>query len=316
MPTTLTKVLSAKKTAILAVMQPIAGTFVMPTAANYLQVRNVTLEPLSHNVLELNEVCARLGSRMKSLSAQQVKLTFEAVMRGPTPPGKVPNIGNILRMCGFSETIDATLVKSTYTPVDSGFESGSIVAFIDGNKHAIAGAKGKLSAEWKANDFPIFKVELVGLYVDPVYEANPNTACYAAPMPLEINKANTTWELHNITTALYSASIDIATNPELIDVPGQQSVEITDRVTSGQIEFAASQINDKNWFNAVRANDAGVLNITHGTTAGNIVECVAHNVQLLNPKYGDQNSRRSISCDLNLMPTAVANQFEVAFIFR
>ena len=135
-------------------------------------------------------------------------------------------------------------------------------------------------------------------------------------MPLEINKANTTWELHNITTALYSASIDVATNPELFDLPGQNSVEITDRVTSGQIEFAASQINDKNWFSAVRANDTGVLNITHGVTAGNIVECVCHNVQLLEPKYGDQSMRRSNSFNLNIMPVAVANQHEVAFIFR
>lgn len=316
MPATLTRVLSAKKTAIMAVMQPLPGTFVMPTATNYLQVRNASLEPLSHGTLELNEVCAKLGSRLKSLSAQNVKLTFEAVMRGPTPPGKVPNIGNILRMCGFSETIDATAVKSTYAPVDSGFESGSVVVFIDGNKHAIAGAKGKLSAEWKANDYPIFKVELVGLYVDPIYEANPATPCYAAPMPLEINKANTIWELHGITTALYSASIDVATNPELIDLPGQNSVEITDRVTSGNIEFAASQINDKNWFSAVRAGDTGLLNITHGVTAGNIVECVCHNVQLLEPKYGDQSMRRSNSFNLNIMPVAVANQYEVAFIFR
>ena len=313
--TTLNRVLRAKKTTILVEMQPDENTFVLPTPEDFLQVRNVSLTPLAHNTIELNEVCSRLGSRLKSLSAQHVKLSFECVHRGAgTVAGAKPNVGKILRACGFSETSDVGVV--TYAPVEAAFESLSALVYIDGNKHPIMGAKGKVTAEWKANDCPIFKVELVGLYVDTEYEDNPATACYAPPMPLEVNNANTTWSLHGITTSLYSASIDVATNPELRDLPGQYGIEITDRVTSGAIEFAASRVDDKNWFEAVRNLDIGVFNIVHGTEGGNSVEAIAHKTQLLEPQYGEQNNRRSNSLNLNMMPSPTAGEHEVAFIFR
>ena len=313
--TALNRVLRAKKTVVLVAMQPDENTFVAPEPEDFLQVRNVSLTPLAHNTLELNEVCSRLGSRLKSLSAQHVKLSFECVFRGAgTDVGAKPNVSKILRACGFSETAGVGVV--TYAPVEAGFESASIVVHIDGNKHALMGAKGKVSAEWKANDYPIFKVEMIGLFVDVEYEENPVTPCYAPPNPLEINHANTTWSLHDITTSLYSASVDVATNPELRDLPGQYGIEITDRATSGAIEFAASRVDDKNWFDAVRNLDVGVLSIVHGTTAGNIVEAVAHKVQLLEPQYGEQNNRRSNTFNLNIIPSATAGEFEIAFKFR
>lgn len=311
----LNRVLRSKKAAVLIAMQPDENTFVMPVAEDYLQVRNPSLTPLAHNTLELNEVCSKLGSRLKSLSAQHVKLSFDCVHRGAgTAVNAKPNVGKVLRACGFAESVATGVV--TYAPVDTAFESASMVVYMDGNKHALMGAKGKVTAEYKANDYPIFKVEIVGLYVDVEYEETPATPCYAPPNPLEINNANTTWNLHNITTSLYSASIAVATNPELRDLPGYKGIEITDRLTSGAIEFAASRVDDKNWFEAVRNLDVGVFNIVHGTEAGNIVEAIAHKVQLLEPQYGEQNNRRSNSFNLNMMPSPTAGEFEIAFKFR
>ena len=302
----LNRVLRAKKAAVLIAMQPDENTFVMPTAEDYLQVRNPSLTPLAHSTLELNEVCSKLGSRLKSLSAQHVKFSCECVFRGAgTAAGAKPNVGKVLRACIV-----------TYAPIDAAFESASMVIYMDGNKHPIMGAKGKVTAEYKANDYPVFKVEIVGLYVDVEFEETPATPCYTPPNPLEINNANTVWSLHNITTSLYSASIDVSTNPELRDLPGQYGIEITDRLTSGAIEFAASRVDDKNWFEAVRNLDIGVLNIVHGTEVGNIVEAIAHKTQLLEPQYGEQNNRRSNSFNLNMMPSPTAGEHEVAFIFR
>lgn len=309
--TALNRVLRAKKATVLVAMQPDENTFVMPEPEDFLQIRSPSLTPLAHNTLELNEVCSRLGSRLKSLSAQHVKFSGECVFRGAgTAAGAKPNVDKILRACGFAEN------AGVYTPVEAGFESASMVIYMDGNKHALMGVKGKVSAEWKANDYPIFKVDLIGLFVDVEYEDNPETACYAPPAPLEINHANTTWSLHNITTSLYSASVEVATNPELRDLPGQYGIEITDRITSGAIEFAASRVDDKNWYDAVRNQDVGVLNIVHGTVAGNIVEVIAHKVQLLEPQYGEQNNRRSNSFNLNMIPSPTAGEYEIAFKFR
>lgn len=313
--TALNRVLRAKKATVLVAMQPDENTFAMPEPEDFLQVRNLSLTPLAHSTIELNEVCSRLGSRLKGLSAQHVKLSFECVFRGAgTTAEAKPNVGKVLRACGFAETSATGVV--TYAPVEAGFESASVVVYMDGNKHALMGAKGKVSAEWKSNDYPIFKVELVGLFVDVEYENNPETACYAPPAPLEINHANTTWSLHNITTSLYSASVEVATNPELRDLPGQYGIEITDRITSGAIEFAASRVDDKNWYEAVRNLDVGPLNIVHGTVAGNIVEMIAHKVQLLEPQYGEQNNRRSNSFNLNMIPSPTAGEYEIAFKFR
>ena len=311
----LNRVLRAKKAAVLIAMQPDENTFVMPEPEDYLQVRSPSLTPLAHSTLELNEVCSKLGSRLKSLSAQHVKFSCECVFRGAgTAAGAKPNVGKVLRACGFAESAATGIV--TYAPIDAAFESASMVIYMDGNKHPIMGAKGKVTAEYKANDYPVFKVEIVGLYVDVEFEETPATPCYSPPNPLEINNANTVWSLHNITTSLYSASIAVATNPELRDLPGQYGIEITDRVTSGAIEFAASRVDDKNWFEAVRNLDIGVFNIVHGTEVGNIVESIAHKTQLLEPQYGEQNNRRSNSLNLNMMPSPTAGEHEVAFIFR
>jgi hypothetical protein len=288
----------------------------MPVASDFLQVRNPSLEPLAHGTVELNEVCQRMGSKLKGLVGQYVKFSCEVVFRGAVPGTLKPNVGNAFRCCGLSENEDVAGAKCIYFPIDEGFESASMIVNMDGNKHALFGVKGKVSAEWPNNDYPRFKFEFSGLYVDPVYEAMPVTPCFAPPKPLTTSYANTTWELHGITTALYSASVDIATNPELRDIPGQYEIEINSRAVSGAVELAASRVSEKNWFQTVRESQTGVFKVRHGTTPGNIVECVASNVQLLEPKYGDQNKRRSNSFNMNIMPSPVQGEHEIAFIFE
>lgn len=312
----LTDVLRSDRAVVLIAIQPDAETFVMPTPADYLQLRNPVLEPLAHGTIELNEVCQRLGSKLKGLTGQYVKFSCEAVFRGAVPGTLKPNVAAALRCCGLAENVDEAGAKSIYSPIDGGFESASMIVNMDGNKHALFGVKGKVSAEWPTNDYPRFKFEFLGLYVDPVYEAMPQTPCFAPPKPLPVSHANTEWELHGITTALYSLSVDIATNPELRDVPGQYEIEINTRSVSGSLEFAASRVDKKNWFQTVRDSETGVFRVKHGNTSGNIIECVASNVQLLEPKYGDQNKRRSNSFNMNIMPSPVQGEHEIAFIFN
>lgn len=298
-----------RKKAVLFKIETVYGTDPVPTGAvNAVEIRNVSFTPLKNKMVDQNLDKAFMGNQMQIAVSQEVTLNFDIAFAGSGTAGTAPAYGQMLRACGYSETISAG-VSVIYAPVSAAFESATIHINIDGVNHKLLGCRGDVDIKLSGAGVPVYSFKFTGLYGGIADTALPALTLTAWKTPLAVNNANTSaFALHGFATNLYALDITGgATITHRDDVVGIEDVLYTDRKMAGNITIQAPTVAEKDFFGIVKANTAGALTVLHGTVAGNQVQLDAPAVQLLDPAYEDKNGITALKMGLRISPTPAGN---------
>jgi hypothetical protein len=302
--------LKFRKKLLLAKVETTYGTDATPTgAANAIQTSNLTITPIQAETAQQNLDSPFLGNEIQYLYGVHVMMEFDVSVAGSGTAGTAPNYGPLLLGCGTAETVTA-LQDTVYTPVSASEDSLTLYVFIDGQKHAMTGARGTFSLRFE-NGFPLYHFQYTGLWVDPASVANPDPTWTGWSQPVVLSNSNTTFSLHSGTPNMLSFTFDQANSVVYRNVVGEESVQIVDRAPAGNATIEAPALGTKNWFTTIKANTTGALQIVHGTTAGNIVQFDAAKVQMTNPRYGDDNGIATLQMDAVFIPTSGDDDFKI-----
>jgi hypothetical protein len=254
--------------------------------------------------VELNLLSNEMGAKMKFQTGFQAKLSFSIGLAGSGVAGTTPYWGVLERICGKAEIVTAG-ASVKFKPVSSGFELGTFVCLVGANMHVIRDARGTSKLEIARNGFLKRTYDISGVYVDPTTTTKPSFAKNPRVIPPMLNPANVALSFHALDNlCLHSASLDDGNEIKFLDLLNcTEQVMITDRKVSGNIEVIADLVSVKNWFTSAKNGETGLMKITIGKTAGNIIEIEAPKVQLLKPDYGDVDGLRSIKLGLNVLPS-------------
>ncbi len=301
----MTAPLKARKKVILLKIEQTYGTDAAPTAASDgMLVANVEFTPFESNNIEREVVQAHLGSRGQLVTDPHVSLSFDIELAGAGGEADaVPAYAAALRASAHQQVVNEA-VSCQFRPVDSSEESATIHFHMDGQKHAMVGCRGSCEIRLSANSIPYFHFEFMGLYVTPVSVADPSPALSSFLLPQTVNNRHTpTFTLHGFAGKLLELTLNQGNAVEYFNLPGEESVQITDRQSVGSITLEAPPLATQDFFTAVKEERRGALQLIHGSEAGHIVQLDAPAVQLLNPNYGEQNSRVTLSMELNFIPS-------------
>lgn len=215
---------------------------------------------------------------------------------------------------GATYSIDA---QASYVPRSTGFESATIYFSVDGVRHRMTGCRGNLSIQMTNKQIPVFSFTLTGIYNAVTDTADPAAVYTAFRTPLPVTNINTTpFRFHDVSPVMSQLSIDLQNNiVHRTLVGGSESVLLTDRAPNGQITIEADTVAFKDWWTVARNATLGDLNITHGTSNGNIVQLVSGTVQLTGPQYQDMDGIHMLQMNMNLVPGLVGND-ELAIVIR
>lgn len=304
---------SIKKTLLLAKLQTAAGTDPNPTAAaNAILLRNVTATPLSIEFVERALLRPYMGNSGQIATTEYAQIEGEIELAGSGTAGAPPAWGPLLRACGFAETItEDTDVR--YTPVSDNFELITLHYYLDGLFHKILDARGTVSFDISAKGIPFMRFRFMGAYAPITDQANPAGANFSAfQKPLGINKVNTpAWSLGAYTGCLQSLTFDVANQLEWRSLISCEGAEITDRQPTGNLVLQLPTIAQLNWPAMVRSAAESPLSITHGTTAGNIIQVNLPKAQLTNPTYSDDNNVAMLNLTMNVNPNQGNDEIEI-----
>ncbi|WP_435100835.1 phage tail tube protein [Arhodomonas sp. AD133] len=306
--------LKTRKTLVVAANESSYGTDASPTGAEAILVSDVSLTPMSADTAERNNYKPYLGARPVVHTGIHVQLEFYVELAGSGDPVTPPGWGQLLRACGCAETIDSTSGSEnvSYAPVSADEESATLYTFIDGQKHAMLGARGTWSLEMNSNSFPRIRFQFWGIYVDPASVAAPSPDFSVFRDPVVVDNTNTpTFTVHGYQGTLYKFSLEQGNSVTARNIPGDESAIITDRQSTGSIEIGAPAIAAQDFFTKARNNDTGAVNIVHGTAAGNIVELSLPAVQITEPNYGDQDGTRTLSLNLRALPASGDDEWTI-----
>ena len=162
-----------------------AGTFVAPTAAQYLITSNLKAEPANDsNKFQVDSSCRPI--EITSQSKLRTQIDFDAPViwaaAAPTATANLLNINPILLACGAKAPV--AVAAKTVAPIVPAHVRYNMEGDLSAIKtvsvsyrrgcstaakqlaRSIAGARGSIGFEWEIGKVPMFKVQLVGSYAN------------------------------------------------------------------------------------------------------------------------------------------------------
>lgn len=307
-----------RKKFLLAKIEATYGTDPSPVAGtNAIQVTNLEVTPIESDNVQAASYQGFIGNSTRGtlVANKRVSVTFEVELGGSGTAGTAPAFGPLLQAAGMSEVVVSS-TSVTYAGVSSSFSSATLYCFYDGTRHKITGARGTVTFNMTAGQFPTASFQFIGIYNAPDDTAASTFTVANQAAALEVNDTNvTTCTFHGVTSTRLE-SIDLALNNTLLykETGSSQEVLITDRAAGGTAVIEAPVIGTTDFFAKAVASATGASTIVIGATGGNIVTLNAPQTDITGCSYGDTNGVISLSMPYLALPTTAGDN-EVSLVF-
>lgn len=301
----------AMKKALLAKAEVTYGTDPTPTGgANAILAANVSFDPSLGEEVPREIIQTYMGHQGVILTGDYAKISYEVEMAGAGAAGTAPKYGPCLQGCGFAEVITAG-TDVQYTPVSGSFVGLTHYFNWDGVKHIMLGCRGTMKFDLSTKKSPRFMFEFTGLIGTYSDAALPAVTTTGFKKPVAISKANTTLALHGYTGGVEAFSADLGGKVEPRLLINKESVEITGREATGEVQIEADTLANIDWFGISKAHTEGALAFTHGVVAGNIVQIDCPAVQIGRPKYSESQNIVNYTLPLMIKPSAGNDEMKI-----
>lgn len=318
--------------AILVKKESTYGTDAAPAGAtDAVLISNLTVNPLNSQTVSRNLIRPYFGGSEQLVGSSYVSCQFDVEFQssGSMVTPTIPAWDTLLQICGYSAGVGtaASRVEYALNAAYSTMASGTVYYYDDGALHKLLGARGTVSLDLSVGARPVFKFSITGLDGGLTAAANPSVTLTGYKTPLAVTDSNTgavvlgcsyaagalTGGTEYITGGL---TIDQGGSVNFIDLLGTasatgQTVEITQRDTSGKVMFDLTAANEVTFMNAVKANTVQSFGLVHGTTTGLKMLIFAPAVQLINPTKEDKNGRRLIGYDMRIIPSVGNDELKI-----
>lgn len=300
-----------KNKAILIKAETTYATDPAPTgAANWIEARNVNLNPYAAETQDKNIEMPWMGSSGKAIVSQWGELSFDVLAAGSGALGTAPKWAPLILGCGTAETIVAS-TSSAYNLISSVF--GSVTAWIniDGVYHKFVGMRGEVKGKLSAKGIPLLSFAFTGQYAAPTAVALPSVTRTGWQIDEGVNSVNSTGLTLNAVALAFSAC-DFAFGNKIakINLPGPQlEAAITDRDPSMSVTVVAPPLATFDPFALATAGTNVAATFTHGSVAGRKLKLDAK-VIIANVDY--DNIDGMLAYKLTLEPTPVSGNDELA----
>ena len=295
-----------RKMAILALVETVVGTGVVPLAANAMLVSDVTLTPIEGDVVERNNIRPFFGSSGSTLVTEYQKMAFSVELAGVAAAGDLPGVTDLLRACAMSATNQAG-AKTVFAPVTDGIESVTIYGNVDGTLYKMHGARGEVDFSTDAKAIPKWKFEFTGSFVPAIDAPLPAVDYSAFVAPLGVNKANTTLSVDGLSVACSAISFKCGNQVVKRDLMNVDTVEITDRKSTGSVTFENTSVAAKDWIGLARASAIVPIALKHGQGTTNTVSFKSARAQVGKPTFNDSDGVQMVTIPLSFIPSDAGN---------
>ncbi|WP_273794701.1 phage tail tube protein [Brucella intermedia] len=301
------------KLAMLHKLETTYGEDAAPVAANALLAANVTITPIEGQEVSRDLLLPYMGNQGIVLAGIYARVEFDLEVAGSGKAGEPPKIGSILRVSGMSETITPDQ-DVAYEIVEDAVESGSLYFISDKVQHVLLGGQANIAPSFAPSSIPRFRVTYLGLLgtITDV-AAMPSVTNAGWTTPETVSKANTTMSLHGWPSVAESLSVDLGNTLTPRFLIGDEKIMISDRKTTGTAVVEARSLAEVDWFSRALKRTRGELKLTHGKTAGNIVEISAPAVEVGKPSQGQTDGIVNYSLPLSLCPIEGMDELKIVF---
>lgn len=294
------------------------GTDPTPTAgSNAVAVEN--LQPSADPSLLQRNILRDTLSMPKDVVARTlagIRFSFELKGAGGAVDA-VPRYGPILKAFGFGQTINAGS-NVTYAFVNTGQESCTIYAYMDGVLQKLTGCFGRsLTITEQVNQFLRCEVEMAGVYNAPTDAAIAGGAAFDPSVPIPIQGIGATFGAYSpvIPGITFTINTNLSAREDLHASNGFVGYQLGRREVTGQIDpEAVTEATHSFWANFAAGTSVALAANTIGTAVGNRVAINAPAVQYGAPQWGARERIRTYGVALRIRATTDSASDELSIV--
>lgn len=301
-----------RKAVIIAKIETVYGTDSVPLGANAIGVTDLKVEPAKGTKKKREIIYPDFSTQPHIITQQHQAVSFTVELKGGGAAGTAPECGALLRSCMLEETISAG-VSVAYQPRSADFESCTIYVNQDGVLHKLLGCRGTVQFNVSGGEYPTASFSFLALAVAPA-DVAPVVPVYTAVVPVEVNNTNTDFSFGGYTAVLHKLQVDLGVTTKFRELPNQTAtIMTTGRDCKGSLVMDAMMNADHNYWTSWSTAAALAMTMTHGATAGNIVEIAAPKVQMDNVDYGDVDDILTFNTPISLTRNAGDDEMTITF---
>lgn len=261
-----------KSKTLLAKIESSYGTDPTPAAAtDGILATNVSLAPMEGQDVDRNLEQPYFGASEMIPVGLYATLTFDVELAGSGTAGTAPGWSVLMRMCGNAATV-TNGVKVEYSPITDAPESGTIYFAIDTVRHVMKGTRGTWTILVNAQGIPVIRFVMTGLWEAPTTQSKIAPTLTGFKVPKVATKANTpTFTIGGTAFVLRSFELALGNEVQPRLLIGYEGIHIVDRAESLRATVEAVALATYNPFTIAQAQTKKVIQLIHGTAAGNIV---------------------------------------------
>lgn len=269
----------AARMAILAGVETTYGVDPTPTASAL--IRDVTIDDVMGELVEIDFLRVGMGGRAKALHGRHVSLKGKIYLASSGTAGTAPAWDWLARCTGHAKVVTAS-TRVEYTPIDTGHESAAIYCNIEGNRTRMLGSRGGITWRWGVGAFPEAEFDLLGIFDANVAAAFPtiDNAAWKIP-PLFAKDTVTNFKIAGNDEEMQSLEILSGVAKEYSELINRREIDVTDRRGS-----VSTTILEPPFATRIYQASVGIVGnhktvaMTHGSVAGSIVKADVTNWQL------------------------------------
>lgn len=284
-----------------AEIEAVEGAAEVLAAADCVLVENPVFKPVTPPI-ERKPVSSSLSPYASVAGHRHATIEFDAELKGSGTAGNAIELTDILRACGWAETLVGG-VSATYLPASSSIPCVTMAIYEDGLKKMIWGARGTFKLSCLSDNYCKFHFIFTGAdYSITDVALLGGLALQSTKPPAFINASMT---VHTYAALLGKLEFDLgntmALRKDANSASGYKSVVITGRKPKLTFDPEHVLVATHDWYGRLRSGTEAALTATVGATAGNICTITAPKVQYQEITEEDREGVRTlgISCQLN-----------------
>lgn len=302
-----------KRSQLAAKVEVTEGTAETLAAADAVSSGAIKFDP-EIEVEDLNLVSSSLSPYPGIAGARQAKMSFECPLKGSGVAGTAPEIGELIRACGYVETVVAS-TSVTYTPTSSAIPSLTIAKYVDGKRYLMAGARGNFDIELKAGKPGKIKFDFVGTAIADSDLALLSGVSYQSSLAQPFQNASFT--INSYAAIIEALTITSGNKIELRDsvnsLQGFLSAIIGERMATLKLSPEDVLIATHDFWATWEAGTRVALSALLGSTAGNRLTITAPRVQYKKVGQGERKGLATYEIDAMLTRYAGDDELSLAF---
>ena len=305
-----------KSMVLLAVAQTAKGTAGTPApGTNAILCKGLSPSPIKGSFVERGLITGYEGNQGGIFTGEHRQFEFEVELAGSGTAGTVPKFGPLLEGACLTQTVTAG-VSVAYQPVKGVNKYLTLAVFLEGTRFLMTDAVGTVSFTLNAAQIPVMKFTFIGKYSAPTDAGAPTGMVYTGFVkPVVVGDTNTdVFTLGGQNLVVDQFSLDLANQVKWRDLINDSGAKKTDRKSTASAVFEMTDVATRNWAEAVRTGTEMALAITHGLTAGNIVQIACPKLEFnAEPSISDADGVAMLNASFAVKPNTGYDEVVLTF---